>query len=499
MAKKTKRGGRFEIQPGQHRPKLFRNGALFAAFLALATYVMYFRPPVPLLSQTGYEVTADLADATNINPGFTPVRVRGINVGQVTKQEPLGPGQGTRITMEFDDGLGVDEVHKDATAFSRQRTLLGRNHYIDLDPGSESAPKIDGPIPQSRTGGQVEVDQAIDTFDADGRKSLANVVDEFNKGFASPAAVRGTVRNLTPAMTDIAPALEALQGEEQGDLSKLVQQTSRAMGALARDEVALGGLVDNGAIALGVTAARRADIGATLRNAPAALRQTRSTAVRLRTTLDTLDPLAEDLRPGARVLDETAIKTRRMLGQATPLLKDARPTFTDLAPAARSARAAAAPGAQALAGLQPTFDRFKDNLIPFFDETHPESKRKNFQMVGPALAAASSVTAPGDTRGSLARFQAGVGEGLPGFSPCSTRFFDEYTKPEEKVKCELLASLITAGVEGRPPLASQLTRRVVPQDIMAKLLSGKLTLKSAISAVGDLTKNVKVGSKRGGR
>lgn len=486
-----KRSKMFDQVPGQHRPKLIRNGALFGLFMALAVYVMYFRPPIPVLSQTGYEVQADLAEGTNIRPGFTPVRVAGIDVGQVTKQKDLGPNQGVRITMEMEDGRGVSKVYKNATAASRWRTLLGRNHYIDLDIGDPSAGEISDPIPKSRTAGQIELDEAIDTFDKSGRDSLGNIIEETNKGFSDGKSVKRAVRAVPPAMKELAPALDALQGEKEGDLSRLVFQTNRAMEALGRDEKALGGLIDQGAIALGVTAARRADIGETLRNAGGALVQTRSTAVRLRTTLDELDPLAADLRPGARVLDETAIVTRGLLRKATPLLVDARPTFRDLAPAARSARTAARSGAPALANFQPILDRFKNTLIPYFDETHEESKRKNFQMIGPALSAAAGVLSPGDFRGSLARFQAGVGEGLLVSTPCRTDLFNRFvTTDEGKIKCELLAMALGAGVTGREPSTIRAKNGLVPPELIQRIMKKELTVDGAVDELKSTVKNV---------
>jgi hypothetical protein len=272
------------------------------------------------------------------------------------------------------------------------------------------------------------------------------------------------------------------------------------MGALAKDEKALGGLVDNGAIALGVTAARRADIGSTLRNAPAALRQTRSTAARLRTTLDELDPLAAELRPGARVLDDAAIRTRQTLLKATPLLRDARPTLRDLAPAARSARSAARSGAPAIENFQPILNTFKDRLIPFFDKVDAETKRENYKMVGPALSAASGLVALGDVRGATATFHAGAGEGLISqVSPCRSDLFNKYVRDTEgAIKCELLASVITSYYEGLVPDVNRFRNRLVSDDVLSKLLTGKLRLDTAIKQVEEtVKKNVKVGG--GGR
>ena len=271
----------FDPSPGMSRPNRVRTGAIFVAFIAIFVWILYTKPSVPFLSGGGTELKAELASAANVRPGYTPVRVHGVEVGQVTEIERGPSGRGAIITMKLEDGSGVD-LKQDVWLALRWRTLLGRNIYVDLHPGSPSAPKWDGAmVPKTRTQDQVELDTALEPLDAKGRKGLQTMIIEFDKAFAAPQAVQRSVDAATPTFRAAGKGLPAMRGLYAGDLPKLIANTSRALGELARDEVALGNLVTNGAGALGVTAARRADLAATLNTAPAALRETRTTMVRL--------------------------------------------------------------------------------------------------------------------------------------------------------------------------------------------------------------------------
>jgi len=145
-------------------------------------------------------VTAVLAYGANVRPGYTPVRVHGVDVGQVTGVQRAPAGRGVQIEMAIDDGKGVT-LHDDARLALRWRTLLGRNMYVDLDPGSRSAPPLGhASIPRSRTSDQIELDTALEPLDARGRAAMKTMLGEFDRGFSDPAAVSGTIDAVEPAM-----------------------------------------------------------------------------------------------------------------------------------------------------------------------------------------------------------------------------------------------------------------------------------------------------------
>jgi phospholipid/cholesterol/gamma-HCH transport system substrate-binding protein len=443
----------FEIQPGMHKPKLVRNGALFTVFVAIFLYVIYTKPPFPLISSSGTTVKADFAYAADVVPGRTPVRVLGVDVGTVTGISRMANLRGVQVTMSLHDGSGIT-VKRDASASLRWRTLLGLNYYVDLTPGSTSAPRLgDGVIPESSTSSQVELDQALQPLNAQGRQALQTMIDQFDAGFADPSAVRRTIQNTAPAMRNLALGLPGLRGTVPAqDLPALVTSTGRWMGAAARDEAALGGLIDNGAVALGVTAAQQLALGSTLDAAPGALQQTEATMARLRTTIATLNPIAQELEPGAVKLARAATLARTALSVATPLLSDLKPTLAAIRPSVNALAKAARAGVPVIASLTPTLDRVQTSFLPFLNQRDPETKLKQYEAVGPAVAGVSSAIALGDRFGTLAGFEAGFGENAgAGISPCSTNLLNPTVPAKNRADCQALVQMLESIYTGSPP------------------------------------------------
>ena len=142
----------------------FAAGALTLAVVVAATY-MAFAQHVPFTGG-GHELRAVFADAANIQPG-SPVRIAGVEVGEVMDVEPRG--EAALITMELEDaGL---PVHEDAELKVRPRIFLEGNFFVELEPGSPSAAELEpgGTIPASQTAAPVQIDQVLTTLQSDPR------------------------------------------------------------------------------------------------------------------------------------------------------------------------------------------------------------------------------------------------------------------------------------------------------------------------------------------
>ena len=290
-------------------------------------------------------------------------------------------------------------LHRDATAQVRWRTLLGGLMFIDIDPGSKSAPELgDNPIPVTRTDTQVELDQVLQPYDGYTSQAQRNLFKGLRDTLADPDAVGRTIQTLSPAMDTIGKGLRPLRGRESDDLSKLVAATAETVEGL--DSIAeVRRLVTGGNQTLAITTARREELGELLELSPGSLDSTFTTMRRLRTTLDHLDPLAVRLRPGARALDPAAraatpalVQTEAFLREARPLLRAARPAFDGL-------RGASANGVPLMQGLKPTLERLDKELLPFLRETDPETRLKNYEAIGPFSATLASAAAETDAEG----------------------------------------------------------------------------------------------------
>lgn len=482
---------RFDLKPGQHKPKVIRNGTITVVLASLFVFTIYTKPSVPFLSGGGKELKAEFVAGTNVRPGYTPVRVHGVQVGQVTDIKRGANDRGAIITMTLDKGTKLD-IRDDVRMALRWRTLLGRNIYVDIDPGSPSRPKwAGGTLPKSRTQDQVELDTALEPLDVNGRAALQTAIKEFDKGFGSPAAVReaigtgggalaaaggnGNNGKFAPSgatggagsMRAGADGLPALRGVTVGDLPKLVQNANRALGELTRDQVALGGLVTDGSIALGVTAARRADLASTLNIAPGTLRTTRTTLQRLETTLDVVDPLADQLKPGLAKLPKTANDTARTLRVLRPLLRDLRPTLNDLRPAVTDLGTASRAGVPSFEPLNHSMQLIQDKYIPFLNATDPSTLRKNYTNIGPLGSHVASAISWSDKNGAFANFEAAIGEGSTTGLPCAFNPSDPEKDITKALTCNLASIAMISGFTGDSP--AKTLRNIKPAGNMSGL------------------------------
>jgi virulence factor Mce-like protein len=469
-----KRKGLFDYVPGKYRPKRVLQGVIFWVFALIFCWILYTKPHIPLISATGKTITGEVSNATDIYPGQTPVRVHGIDVGVVTGVKALPELNGASVQLKVNDSSHV-VVHTDASFAVRWRTLLGGNTYIDLNPGSPSLPPIgDQVIPQSRTLTQVELDQVLEPFNATGRQSIQSMITEFDRGFSNTQAFGSTLQQLGPTMTNLAPTLRAVQGTQPGDLTVLVRNTNGVMAALAADEQNLGGLVVNGNTALGVTAARSTDLANTLQRAPGALTQTQATMARLRTTLDVVDPLAQNLVAGAHALAPAATTTRTTLAAAIPLLNRLVPLSRALHPSVDTLGAIGNQAPTMINSLQNTVTRSLTSYEPWLNSPSPAVRGLTVgQTIGPAIAGADSALTEGDHTSVMATFHGGAGGNALIDSPCTLNIFDAYTASKGGLAdCQLLTQTLAGVMAGQPPGAELVPGSTLPTSLLAKFLTG---------------------------
>lgn len=334
----------------------------------------------------------------------TQVRVRGVTVGTVKDVKPLSGG-GVDMALEIvKPGI---RVRRDARAHLYYRTLLGRNIYVELEPGHDGRPLGDKPIPARNTTEQVELDQFLGSFQARARQGQKAFFRQFGKGLDTPA-VGASIDRAPSALTAAARSAAATRGLQPGtDLPRLLAGGRRTLAALAADEEALAGLLDSGSLAFGVTAARRADLGQIVERSPATLRSTRASMARLRPTLDRLDATATRLRPGVRTVApalQAATPAMRSIARLVPI---ALPAFRDLRPALAALRQASQSGAPFLRALQPALQRTATDIVPFLDQRSGTTRLRNYEAIGPFFAAIASSAATFDSGGFMQRFQPG--------------------------------------------------------------------------------------------
>jgi len=422
---------RFRYRPGMDQPHPLRTGAVLIA-VGVAVAYSALTLELPLLTDSGRTVTMRLDDAANARAG-QPVRVGGVDVGKVERVEPGPGGGGARLTLEVDPEV---ELHADAGASLRWRTMFGGNLYVELHTGSPAAPPLAGEIPTARTDSPVEFDEFLRPLDANGRGAVRKLLAETSRAFAKPGPPRRAIEELPSTAAGAERAIRALRGSRDGDLGRLVAGTEGTMAALGRSEDELAGLIDGAGMTLAVTAARRADLSAALGEAPATLESTEAEMVRLRATLDRLDPLVDALRPGVAAMPEALRAARPTLRELRPVLRDLEPTLADLDPALERLRLASVEGVPLIESLSPAVTRTRERILPWL-ETDQGSGQRNYQAIGPWLAAAASASGEFDSSGYMWRYQTFGGEGT--LNPTACQFTS--TGPRENACQDLLGAL----------------------------------------------------------
>src|SRR3954463_9490274 len=115
----------------------FKAGLIAVVLLALLSF-FGFTKTNPFASP--YELHAVFDNVNNLKPN-SPVRNAGVDVGKVKKVEALSEGDGAaKVTMELKKK--GRPIHRDATVKVRTRIFLEGNFFVDLSPGSPSAPDM---------------------------------------------------------------------------------------------------------------------------------------------------------------------------------------------------------------------------------------------------------------------------------------------------------------------------------------------------------------------
>jgi phospholipid/cholesterol/gamma-HCH transport system substrate-binding protein len=370
---------------GRRRPRGRVTSLLVAVLLilvvvAVTTYA--FDRNLPFAHRfTAYAI---VSNSVNVRGG-DPVRIAGIDVGEVTGVTP--DGQASRVQFTLD--RSALPVHRDATVQVRDRLFLEGSYYLELDPGTPAAPNLreGSTIPPSQTSSPVQFFQLVSTFSAPVRNSLARLVEALDQGLgpggakagSGAAAFKQTAIQLAPLFSDTAVVARALQGAAPGDVGTLLNSTAGVTGTLAQSSAQLAGLVrglgetssalsaSDGALAQSV-----AGIDETLKAAPPALRATDH-------SLPAVVALARTLTPSLRVsppivdrLTATAAQLASVLApeERSGLIQSLRTTFQEL-PSILTQLASAFP-----IGKQIT-DCVQSHLLPILTASVPDGPLSN--------------------------------------------------------------------------------------------------------------------------
>jgi virulence factor Mce-like protein len=318
---------------------------LVVALIAGVGIYLAFTKHVPFTGH-GYELHATFESAATLKSD-SPVRIAGVSVGKVTSVQAKGNMAEATFTVA-DNG---QPIHKDATVTIRPRLFLEGNFFLDLHPGSPSAPELSSgsTIPVTQTATAVQLDQVLTSLQANSRGSLKRALEGFGtalthvptasedatqdpdvQGKTAAQALNETFRYGGKAGRTTAIVNQALLGEHPHDLSQLIGSTRNVFAKLASDEESLKGLITNFNITAGALAQESNNLSASIHQLAPTLERARPSLRHLSNALPPLRALAVELEPGIRELPATIhagspwlVQTRELL-RANELGNDAK-------------------------------------------------------------------------------------------------------------------------------------------------------------------------------
>lgn len=291
-----------------------------------------------------HTLRAAFTAAVQVVPG-QEVRLAGRRVGEVK-------------SVSLSDGDAVVELAIDDDAWPLRRGTTARlqfglpltygARYIDLHPGPTNQPALpDGAIlPTTSTTTPVEFDELYRIFAPRTRHNFQGLLTN------ASTTLSGRQHDLASAVTQGGRGLDELSaffsdlGADPTALRTLVAAGAATSSALARRDRALAAAVGNAGVTFAALADHARDLQATLDGLPPALHTGSRTLARLDRSLNGLQALMSDIRPGAaglRTIAPTVQRAIATLRDVTPLATTTLQVGRHAAPTIRGFLADAAP------------------------------------------------------------------------------------------------------------------------------------------------------------
>ena len=406
---------------------------VLAAVVILAACWLVFGGPTPW-SGGGYKLKALFTVQTQLHLA-SPVRIAGVNVGKVTSiQRVGGSSPATVVTMTIDhNGL---PIHSNATLNIRPRLFLEGNFYVNLQPGTPSAPVLGSgrTLPAAHTSGPVQLDRVLSSLNSNVRGNLQTLVRGFGNSLNAPpsAAADATAdpsqkgltaaQSLNRSLDDSAAAFrasaivnEALLGRRPHDLSGAITGLSHTFTGLSASGGHLSDLVSVFNTTMGALASRQNDLQRTIALLPGTLKDLNAALGPLQASFGPTRTFARELTPGVKELGPTITAGLPWLSQATALVgpKDLGALLTQLTPAVKGTAATITATRNLLNGSHTLAACFNHTIIPTGNEKISDppvtTGLKVYQELFQSAVGLASASGNFDGNGRYVRSSAGGG------------------------------------------------------------------------------------------
>ncbi len=326
--------------------------------LVVGALILFIGVTKPKPFAQEYRYWAEFDTAQGLGQIDRDVRIAGVKVGTIG--EVVREGDDVRAELILTKNYAL---HSDARVAMRPHTLFEGSNFVDVSPGSPSAPVLDegSTIPIEQTSNYVTLDEALRVLRPEIRTSLKELAEVGSKTLKGEAidGLQETLRN-APGLTEaLAPAARAAQGTTRSELTGSIQGLARTVDEVAEREEELIPIARRASRTMaGLTVDGAQPLDDALVALPGALEELEATAPIATDLVDRLDRLAIAVTPA---LPELALAAR----DAVPVLEDAIPVLYRATPIIRDARQLATRLGKAKSGLRVMFDLLPPTLTKF--------------------------------------------------------------------------------------------------------------------------------------
>jgi phospholipid/cholesterol/gamma-HCH transport system substrate-binding protein len=320
----------------------FAAGAIGIVAIIVFSYLAYTKFANPFANQ--YTIHAVFSNANGIQADSL-VRIAGVNVGKVTSVS-TEPGcksasttanacQASEVSMTIDSsGL---PIHDDATFAIRPRIFLEGNFFVDVYPGTASAPVAgDGHIFPIQQGVEpVQLDQVLTGLQANTRQNLQILLQQYGKAVVNGgAAFNRSIKYWLPAYEYGSLVAHDFLGIQPHDLSNYIAAQGTTAGALDAHPQNLKSLVTDFNTTAFAFARQNVALENTIRELPRTLSVALPAFNALNAAFPPFERLATALIPGTKSTGPTVDASLPFISQLRQLVQPAelRGLTSDLRP-----------------------------------------------------------------------------------------------------------------------------------------------------------------------
>ncbi len=228
---------------------------------------------------------------------------------------------------------GFGQFHQDASCESRPESLIGE-YFVDCNPGS-SGPvlKAGSTIPVSHTQSTIPADLLQNTMRLPYRQRFSLIVNELGAAAAARSGdLQAALHRAVPALDETDNLLNLLANDST-TLQALTKDSNSVITALANNSTNVNKFIDVAGKTAADTSTQQANLRTSLQRLPGLLEQLKPTIAQLGTTVTTNEPVLQNLNQASGQID-------RLLTDLPAFSKSAKPAIKSLGQASVTGKAA---------------------------------------------------------------------------------------------------------------------------------------------------------------